>query len=58
MIFASPSTELTKANEIDICIIDLMVPLAYVRQSTMNRIPELLKLQIVGHGLLSLLQEL
>jgi len=57
-LFDTPVMVLTKANEIYICVINFMILLAYVLQSTVNHIHELIECQSICNTLPSLLQEL
>src|SRR5260221_6194186 len=57
-LFVTPVTVLTKTNEIYICVVNFMIPLAYVLQSTMNRVCELIECRRICNAFPSLLQEL
>lgn len=53
-----PVTVLTKTNEINISVVSFIIPLAYVVQSTVNCILELVEFRGICNALPSLLQEL
>ena len=56
-LFITLSMVLTKANEVYISVISFIIPLAYVLQSTMNCVNELMELRLICHVLPCLLQE-